>query len=169
MLLTFEEFETELYRHGRVQGPRLLASTWWGRRIDRETLTTLIGVVWSMAEYPSTALTLADWRGLFDAAGYTTVGEDSEYGARADRPSGSVRVYRGCTPSLRRRWSWTSDRELAVRFAQGVELGGFNGRMPGRLYLVDAPPGNLLCQIDSRRESEYVVDTRGLKTVEETS
>lgn len=112
----------------------------------------MIGPVWSAAEYPLETLGQQTWRELFAEAGYTVDGKP------ADRPIGPTRLYRGCPPSLRRRWAWTADRSVAERFASGVR-----GRLPGRVYQVDAPPESLLCMDNGRGEAEYVVDTRGLK------
>jgi hypothetical protein len=156
-VLTLDEFEARLCRAGRVKGPRLLFEAWFGREIDRDVLAVCIGAVWSGAEYPFGAMTQSIWRELFDAAGYTVDGKP------AKRPVGPTRLYRGSIPTLRRRWSWTTDRALAERFARGYVDGGFLGRMPGKVYVLDVPPESLLCAINDRRESEYVVDTRGLK------
>jgi hypothetical protein len=161
-MLTLDEFETRLYRGRRNDGPALLFDAWFGRSISREVLTATIAGIWSGAEYPLTALGQQTWRELFDEAGYTVDGK------LTDRPVGVTRLYRGSVPTLRRRWSWTTDRALAERFAHGYEHGGFLGRMPGTVYVLDCPPTSLLCAINDRQESEYVVDTRGLK-VRETS
>jgi hypothetical protein len=70
-----------------------------------------------------------------------------------------VALWRGCLPRLRRHMSWTSDRELARKFA----FDGLRGRPLGALYQTTAPPEALLCiNHTSRQESEYVINTRGL-------
>lgn len=155
--LTLEQFETRLYSTGRIEGPDILFDAWYGGEIDRAVLAAHIGPVWSDAEYPFTSMTQAVWRDLFDAAGYTVDGK------LADRPTGATTLYRGSTPSYRRRWSWTASRDVAARFAQGYEDGGLMGRWPGNVYMVAAPPTHLLCVVNDRKESEHVVDTRGLK------
>lgn len=151
--MTLDEFERSLLRAGRVNGPALLFDAWFGKQISREILAATIGMVWSAAEYPLPSLGQQTWRELFDAAGYTVDGKP------ADRPLGSTRLYRGSPPGLRRRWAWTADRGLAERFAHDL----LRGRLPGKVYMIDAPPESLLCMENGREESEYVVDTRGLK------
>ncbi len=155
--MTLDEFETSLFREGRIQGPGLLFDAWFGRRIPRQVLTATIGMVWSGTECPFNAMTQDVWRALFDAAGYTVDGQP------APRPTSAIRLYRGSLPTLRRRWSWTTDRTLAERFALGYGDGGYIGRTPGKVYALDAPPESLMCAITDRDESEHVVDTRGLK------
>lgn len=146
------EFETRLLHVGRVNGPALLFDAWFGGQITQTTLAATIGPVWSDAEYPL-ALGQWAWRELFAAAGYTVDGQPAE------RPAGPVRLYRGATPNLRRRWSWTTDSSVAERFAAG----DLRGRLPGKVYEIDAPPASLLCAINDRDEFERVVDTRGLR------
>lgn len=80
-------------------------------------------------------------------------------GSPAQRPNQPVTLWRGIVPRLRRRMSWTSDCLLAQKFA----LEGFRERPKGFVYQTSAPPEALLCvNHASRRESEYVINTKGL-------
>ncbi len=139
--------------------PYLLWLAWYCGKIEPATLTALIAGAWCMAEYPERSLPLADWREMFAAAGYTVEGQPAE------RPAEPVTLYRGAVHARRRGWSWTADREIAQRFASG----DFYRRQLGAVYVTSAPPSALLCRIHAtgRSEDEYVVDTRGLKIVED--
>lgn len=151
-----DQFEELLDFIGRVDRPALLHDAWLLGRIEKATLTALIGQVWSMAEYPDRALEPMLWRWLFDAAGFTVDG------VPAERPAGPVELWRGTVPERRRDWSWTTDRAVAERFA----FGHVRGRPDGRLYRVLAPSAALLCGNTERGEAEYVLDTCGLRIVE---
>lgn len=146
--LTRKQFEAWRWRVGRANVPALLHDAWYGRKISRATLTASIGSVWSLAEYPDRNLDHDLWRDLFDEAGFTVDGR------RTPKPDRPVEVWRGSVPERRTDWSWTTDRQVAEKFAEGVR-----GRKPGRLYRLMAPPWSLLCANSERGESEYVIDT----------
>lgn len=110
---------------------------------------------WSAAEYPERVGDLGCmpaylWVQLFTEGGYTNDGES------AAPPTEPVTLYRGAVP---KRWfgiSWTSNLELAQRFASTM-----NGRLPGHVYVFQAPPDALLAFIGKRigrDESEYVIN-----------
>ncbi|ONI48515.1 hypothetical protein [Streptomyces sp. IB2014 011-1] len=143
-----EELRTVLGWGGRLAGPVLLSNAFDGLLIDGDALAAHIGPVWSGAEYPDAALGHDRWRELFELAGFT------RDGVPAPRPAEPVELWRGAVPARRADWSWTTDQDMAGRYASGY----FN-RRPGRLYRLVAPPGALLCAYNGRGESEYVVDT----------
>lgn len=155
--LTLGQFSDRLYGVGRIYGPGVLFDAWHRGDIDHDIMAAFIGPVWSGAEYPFTAMTQSCWASLFRAAGFTVDG------VPADRPCGTVRIYRGSIPALRRRWSWTSSLEVARRFSLGFGNGGFAGRQPGHVYAMEVDPPRILCVITTRGEGEHVVDTRGAK------
>lgn len=155
--LDLDTFEQWLGRVGRVDRPALLFDAWYSEKIDRSTLTAVIGNVWSDAEYPNQNLDTESWRDLFGQAGYTVDGK------AVDRPAEPIRLWRGSVPERQADWSWSADRTVAERFAAGIR-----GRKPGRLYTVTAPPEALLCANNGRDEAEYVVDTHGLDIREVT-
>jgi hypothetical protein len=146
--LELDEFETQLGRVGRVNGPAFLCDAWQCEVISSDTLTAVIGHVWADAEYPNQNLDRELWRELFRAAGFTVDGK------LAERPKEPVEVWRGSVPERRTDWSWSTDRTVAEKFAAGVR-----GRKPGRLYRLMAPPWSLLCANTERGEAEYVIDT----------
>lgn len=157
--LSKNELEQRLLGAGRVNGPAILFDAWCGDEIDASTLASVIGSVWSMAEYPESNIDHEGWRWLFGDAGFTVDG-------LAAAPPTSIRLYRGCTEDRRDGWAWSSDLDMARRYALGYESGGFIGRLPGRVYTVDAPESALLAHVTTRGESEWVVDTEGLVIVE---
>jgi hypothetical protein len=151
--LTTGEFQTICSRAGRIHGPALLRLATGLRVITDATLTEVIGEIWSVAEFPEQSLGRRDWCRLFRAAGLTVDGR------AADLPAEPVRLWRGCMPGRHRGMSWTSDRAVAERFAEGNLL----GRFAGQVYGVLAPPHAVLCVDNGRGEAERVLDTRGLR------
>lgn len=148
--LSRDELESERRLAGRNYGPAILLTAWMGKRIDTDTLAAVIGDVWSSAEFPMDYLRQADWLEMFRAAGYTSEGEPA-----TPKP---VRLYRGAPYTYRRRWSWTDDLDRAKWFATKYR------RLPGRVWVLDAPAESLLCYVGGyRQEREYVVNTKGLK------
>lgn len=142
------ELGTVLGWGGRLAGPHLLSDAFDGGLVDGDTLAAYIGQVWSGADYPDAALGHDRWRELFDAGGFT------RDGAPSPRPAEPVELWRGAVPERRTDWSWSTDWEMAGRYASG-----YFGRPRGKLYRLIAPPDALLGAYDGRGESEYVVDT----------
>ncbi|GAS90489.1 hypothetical protein [Mycolicibacterium brisbanense] len=151
-------FDRTVSRAGRNDGPALLFDLYFGRTLDlsRSDMAGVVADVWSDAEYPARAFDDPQiWTHLFVANGYSHDGE------KADRPTESVVLYRGCTHEGRFGMSWTSDVEMARRFAYG----GLRGRAQGQVYTAVVAPEHLLAYIGERSgrgESEYVVDPSGL-------
>jgi hypothetical protein len=141
---------------GRTFAPGLLSAAWHLRKITLGTLQAQVGPSWSGAEFPDRLMTRQLWRGLFAAAGFTVDG------VPAPRPAEPIELYRGSVPKRRRDWSWTTDRAIAEKYAAG----GMAGRPDGSVYRTVALPSALLCANSGRQESEYVIDTRGLKITE---
>lgn len=150
--LSVETTETLLNRVGRIPAPVLFHGLWRRGYLTAEA-TRLVGQVWSMAEYPDSALGHETWRRMFADAGFTSEGEIAE------RPTRPVRLYRGSIADRRADWSWTDDLSVAQKYAAG----GLAGRPPSQVWSVVAPPQHLLAWNDGRKESEYVVDTHGLE------
>lgn len=153
--LTTTELEKLISRAGRIHGPEFLGEAYAEGKVTGDTVTVLVGSVWSSAEYPDRHLDHDTWRWLFDAAGFTVDGE------RADRPAEPMRLYRGSVPERRTDWSWSRDVKVALKFAAGVR-----GRPPGRLWAATVPPWRMLAVNTGRGEDEVVVDTRGLEIAE---
>lgn len=158
-ILSLDEFEDLCLLAGRVNGPALLHDAWMLRRIEQSTVTATISDIWSMAEYPDRTMPRHSWRRLFSVAGYTRDGH------AAERPAEPVELWRGTVHERRRDWSWSTDRAVAEKFAYN----GVYGRPIGTVFRVLAPPQSLLCENTERDESEFVVDTRGLRIVEAKS
>lgn len=154
--LTTAELDYLIGREGRNSGPENLADAYSDDKVTAETLTALIGGIWSMAEFPDRHLDRDTWRWLFKVAGFTIDGTPSE------RPTEPILLWRGSVPERRTDWSWSTERAVAQRYA----FGNLNFRPIGRLYVVLAPPESLLCANTERDEAEYVVDTRGLNIQE---
>ena len=72
-------------------------------------------------------------------------------------------LYRGAPARYRRRWSWTSDIEVARKFASGAL---WESPESSQVWTATVPPQHLFAVIDGREEAEYVVDTRGLRITE---
>lgn len=113
-----------------------------------------------VGKYPDLYLHHDDWRDLFGLAGYT------HNGAAAERPHGTLRLYRGSVAERRdHHWSWTDRLEIATGYARGTRA-----RRPlGKVWQADVEPWRLMARNgdpEGRNESEYVVDTAGLVIVE---
>lgn len=153
--LTTAELEELIGRAGRIYGPEFLDEAYSEAKVTADTVTALVGPVWSSAEYPDRELDRDTWRWLFDAAGFTVDGQ------RAPRPAEPMTLFRGSVPERRTDWSWTRTQAVAERFAAGVR-----GRAPGRLWVCEVPPAHMLAINTQRDEDEVVVDTRGLQITE---
>ncbi|MDV9168728.1 hypothetical protein R6V09_01040 [Streptomyces sp. W16] len=152
--LTTAELENLISRAGRIYGPEFLEEAVSEAKVTAETVTALVGPVWSSTEYPDRQLDHDTWRWLFNVAGFTVDGKP------APRPTEPMRLYRGSVPERRTDWSWTRDIKVALKFAAGVR-----GRDPGRLWVCKVPPEHMLAANTERDEDEVVVDTRGLQII----
>lgn len=157
--LTTDELQRLISLAGRNYGPSFLCDAYSEDKIKPETVTDLIGGIWSMAELPDRYLDRDDWRWLFSVAGFTVDGQP------APRPTEPIQLWRGSVPERKADWSWSTDRMIAEGYANGTAA----RRPKGRLYTVAASPEALLCANTERGEAEYVVDTRGLNIREVTT
>lgn len=153
--LTTEELEHLISMAGRNYGPTFLYEAYSADSIADDTVTALVGPIWSSAEFPDRHLDRDDWRWLFDVAGYTVDGKV------APRPGRPLTLYRGSVPERRTDWSWTTNRAVAERFAAGMR-----GRGVGCVWVCEVPPEAMLAANTDRDEDEVVVDTRGLRITE---
>ncbi len=155
-LLSADEVDTALLQLPRADGPLLLAAAHVHHLITETDLARTIGETWAMAEYPDRQLGHDVWRILFAVAGYT------HDGLPVPRPEKQLRLFRGEAAERRGDWSWTDDQDTARRYAAG----GLRGRPAGRVWTALVEPGRLLARNTVREESEYVVDTKGLRIAE---
>ena len=71
-------------------------------------------------------------------------------------------VYRGTTPAIWRRMSWTTDLERAKWFADRLGLFGFPDTI---IATATIPPRHVLALFNDRQESEVVVNPYGLPRI----
>lgn len=150
--LSADEVDLALSRVGRISGPALVDRLVAAELINYDDVVRILGVVWSMAEYPDRELGHDRWRELFSKIGFTVDGRP------APRPAVPVTVYRGSVAARRGDWSWTSSSAIASQYA----LAGIGSRPRGTVWTVVAPPEQILAINHGRDEDEYVVDTAGL-------
>ncbi|MCX5522970.1 hypothetical protein OG342_08860 [Streptomyces bobili] len=150
--LTRDELAWLMGLAGRTHGPTFLADALAEGKITADTVASLIGDVWSSAEFPDRHHDRDTWRWMFDTAGFTVDGK------QAPRPAEPMRLYRGSTPDRRDDWSWTRDIRVAEKFAAGSP-----GRPKGQVWVCTVPPSHMLAANSYRDEDEVVVDTRGLE------
>ena len=149
-----EDIETAGGRIGRNAYPMLVMLLASYGLLTPEVARVVVPSAWSDVEFPSRALTRDCWRALFLSAGYTV------NGVPAERPTESLRLWRGSLPGHRYGWSWTDDRALAQWFANRPHNTG-----RGLVHVADVEPARLLARITHVREGEreYVVDARRMK------
>lgn len=152
----------EQHRAGRDDYPRLLADLYYRHdrtfRDDHDELAYALADAWQMPDHPTLgALEPLDWTHMFQRVGYVVNGHRAE----SERPAESLTLYRGAHPSHRRGMSWTDQLDIACWFTSYRSPGG------SQVYVATVPPAAILARIDgedSRAESEYVVDMRGVRT-----
>lgn len=83
--LTTEDLDRLVLREGRCAGPGLLAAAYAAGKIEDSTVASLIGGIWSGAEYPDRELDRADWSWTADR----TTAERFAAGA-GGRPAGRI-------------------------------------------------------------------------------
>jgi hypothetical protein len=153
--LTIDEWQTASSRAGRNRSPWLLRLLDLNGLLPMAVFQYAVADAWNASEMPLQLLRQKDWRELFAAAGYLVDGVSTE------RPTGAIRLFRGCRPGHRRRWSWTPDPLLAHWFADRPQV-------RGEVFEVVAPPAAMLATFRPhseafRNESEVVVETAGLE------
>lgn len=151
-IVTIAAVEVALGRVGRQHGPELVAELYDGGLLTSEIAAFAVPDAWCGAEFPQWHLSREFWRLLFELAGYT---DDQR---PADRPTETLRLYRGSTAAGRDGWSWTDSLAVATAYAEGR----YRGRQPGSVWTAMVQPSALLARITERNEHEYVVDTDGL-------
>lgn len=151
-----DDLETACSRVGRNAGPALLIDLHREGVLTRALYVAMVGHVWSMAEWPLRQLEGHEWLELFHVAGYTRAMEDGP-GRRWPRPRKPRTLYRGADEANRLGWSWTDNLETARWFANREVW-----KSPGQVWTLTVDPRWLLARIDTRKESEYVIDGGGL-------
>lgn len=157
-LLSVDEWNTAGSRIGRNSTPWLLVMLHVAGLLAPETLSYAVPDAWNLADSPLNVVSRNDWLVLFGEAGFTVDG------VRSERPAESVRLYRGCRPEHRRRWSWTPDPILAHWFADRPQVNGvvYEALVSPKAILATFTPSSHAF----RNESESVVVTTGLKIAE---
>jgi hypothetical protein len=152
---TFEDCAAAI---GRNAGPALLFDLRYRGDLQLRNAPGVVASAWCAAEYPEGLIDPRElWVELFTEAGYT------HDGYPAPRPPAPVELFRGCTEGRQDGMAWTSDLEVARRFATGLRA-----RQPGHVYTATVDPEFLLAFIHTqhgRGEAEYVVSPEGLTDV----
>jgi hypothetical protein len=152
---------------GRDDLPGLLAELYYrqferhdpGFREDLDEVAYALADAWSGPDHPTRAgLEVLSWTHMFERVGYVVDGRRAE----AERPTGTVTLYRGAHPSFRRGMSWTDQLDVACWFTRYRSPGG------SQVYVARVPPKSLLAHLheygNGRGEHEFVVDMRGVRT-----
>lgn len=156
---TADEVETVMLRLGRTHAPWVLGELHCYGLLGDDVATALVGLAWSIAEYPEDVLGRDLWLELFDIAGFTIDGK------AAPRPSQSLTLYRGAPPERRARMAWTTSVDLAQRFATE----GLRGRETGELWTAAVEPWRLLTVDNGRTEHEHVINPDDLEIIRHTA
>ncbi len=145
-------FEAELLDVGRNDGPRLFWEWWYLGRIPESELRRLLPRVWSMAEFPTSALGVRTWVQLFKSAGFVT-------DVWVEPPSQPWTIYRGHDAAHMRGMAWTTDIKKARWFADRFK----EIRPPTFVYVATVPPHAVLGSIAGRNENEVIVNPSCLR------
>lgn len=143
-------------RIGRAHGPAVLHDLDGAGLLDAGTLAAVLPVIWAWADNPTRQLDCWVWESWFEQVGYRDA-----HGDVLPRPE-QLRLYRGCSPEEQNDgWgmSWTTDIDVAQRFARRNRGSVFTAEVPGWLLLADLTG-------DPRGEREYIVSGVGLDGVE---
>ncbi len=149
---------------GRNELPALLFDLWgegWFSDAP-DALAPAIEDAWTSGEWPLDVADVDEWLVLFEEVGFI----NNVLGDETARPREAKTLYRGATPDMAARMSWTDRLETAQWFAD--RFGGVLGR---KVWTAHVDPSRLLAHFhdeDNPREWEWVVDPRGL-VVEEHS
>lgn len=148
-----DEFDEIVFRVGRNYAPWLMSELLMAGLVEEVAVPYVVPTAWQWPDRPLSWLPQRLWRSAFDYAEFTIDGKT------AFRPPQSMTLFRGSRGTLRRRWSWTPDKDLAIWFAN---------RCGGEVFQADVAPEQMLAQITGtdrrfRHESEIVVDTTGLR------
>lgn len=150
-------FMRSLARAGRNAGPEMLVEWLDDGRLPFDDLHRVITDVWSMAEWPASALGIDVWVELFSVCGF--VSDDGQ-----PRPTEAVVAYRGATLKHASGMSWTIDFDRAVWFAQRAR----NAGLEAFVFRREIPPAAILaiCGMErGRNEREVVVDPEVLPPI----
>lgn len=138
-------------------------------RLPQEHLNRLLSDAWNAAEWPAQLAKASDLNDrqiveMFREAGFVTDTSSTE------RPTQPLRIYRGCTEFGTEGFSWSTEPEVARKFAKREGWFGRDEDEYGAPVIVTTviDPEYVLAVFpsdDSRREREVVVDPIGLDTV----
>jgi hypothetical protein len=135
------------------RGPALLWRWWTRSDVDSSVLARLILLVWSLTDCPEQDLGQRRWLELFRATGYVSLND-------APPQRGPLLIYRGAPERYRRRMAWTTDPEIACRFAT------MTTRSPGEVWRSTVPPHAVLARFyesGGRSEAEVIVNPNCLR------
>ncbi|BBY52933.1 hypothetical protein H7J07_00455 [Mycobacterium koreense] len=149
--VTYEQYRSAAGAVGRNNAPALLSELYGQGQLDLWSCPGAVIDAWTGHDWPTRVLPPSDWVDYFEEAGYTHNGKP------APRPVEPVTVYRGCSHDARHGMSWTTDLDMAKRFASG-EMWAYP--IKGNVYIATIEPTHLLAYVDKERrgEAEYVVD-----------
>lgn len=122
-------------------------------------LRELLPVAFRDTEFPWRAplVSKARWIELFKATGFL-----SDTAGVTEPPREGLTVYRGCLPYYHLGLAWTTNSERAQWFTNRFPVLG-----EAVVYKAHVGPRSILAMFNERKESEVVVNPRGLKGVQE--
>lgn len=153
--VTVDHYFRDLVKAGRNAGPPMLWDWAASGEIAVEDLRNLICDVWSSAEWPEPHLGARRWVSLFRECGFVA-------DPPRPPPSTPLLIFRGTALARARGLSWTTDLEKAKWFAERTERFGH----PAGVFQVIVRPLLVLAQIDSRNESEVIVNMPAVRNTE---
>ncbi len=164
-----EAEEEQAHAQGRNEFFCSVVDWYKAGRLPQEHLNRLLSAAWNAAEWPAQLAKAGDLDELnivemFREAGFVTDTSGTE------RPTEPLRIYRGCTEFGTEGFSWSTEPEVARKFAKRDGWLSRDEDEFGVPVIVTAviDPEHILAMFpsdDGRKEREVVIDPTGLDTV----
>jgi hypothetical protein len=110
---------------------------------------------WALDNCPEAVVPAEEWLAAFDVVGFTSDPEEP-----FEQPAAPAQLWRGATFERRAGLAWTSELDVAERFAEELQKAG----LPGLVFTAHVEPDRVKARYNAHgEENEWVIDPRGLE------